>query len=209
MLAKLSRRPKLCAISKHMTSPAPKPATYADVLAVPAPLVAQVLDGTLYTHPRPSPRHAVASLALGRELSGSMLGGSGGPGGWVFMVEPELHLGFDIVVPDIAGWRRENLPTLPDTPYLETPPDWLCEILSPSTERLDRGLKRRIYAEAGVKHMWLIDPRSQVLEAFALTGGQWLLVGTAQGGDDVSIAPFDAISFSLAALWPFDLPSQS
>jgi len=192
-----------------MANAVPKPATYADVLAVPAPLVAQVLGGELYTHPRPSPRHAAAASSLGDELTSPFQKGRGGPGGWVFMDEPELHLGFDVVVPDIAGWRRENLPVLPDTPYLETPPDWVCEILSPSTERLDRGIKRRIYAEAGVKHMWLIDPRSQVLEAFALTSGQWLLVGTAQGGDDVSIAPFDAISFSLAALWPFDLPSQS
>jgi Uma2 family endonuclease len=192
-----------------MANPVPKPATYADVLAAPAHRVAQVLGGTLYTHPRPSPRHSAAASALGGELSTTFQRGNGGPGGWIILDEPELHLGFDIVVPDIAGWRRENLSTLPDTPYLETPPDWVCEILSPSTERLDRGIKRRIYAEAGVKHLWLIDPRSQVLEAFALTGGQWLLVGTAQGGDDVSIAPFDAISFSLAALWPFDLPSQS
>ena len=192
-----------------MANPVPKPATYADVLAAPEHMVAQVLGGELYTHPRPSPRHSAAASSLGDELTSPFQKGRGGPGGWIILDEPELHLGFDIVVPDLVGWRRENLPALPDTPYLETPPDWVCEILSPATERLDRGIKRRIYAEAGVKYLWLIDPRSQVLEAFALTNSQWLLVGTAQAGDDVRIAPFDAISFSLAALWPFDLLSQS
>ena len=126
-----------------------KQATYADLEAVPPHRVAEILHGVLYSHPRPSPRHAIASASLGSALLEPFQKGRGGPGGWIFMVEPELHLNGDIVVPDIAGWRRERLSVLPETAFIETPPDWVCEILSPATERLDRNEKRAIYAAAG------------------------------------------------------------
>ena len=135
--------------------------------------------------------------------------GRGGPGGWVFAAEPELHLGAEIVVPDLAGWRRERLPRLPDSPYFEISPDWVCEILSPSTARLDRGPKRRIYAEAGIAHLWLLDPVEGVLEAFSLAGPHWLLQATIQRGEPVQVPPFDAISFPLDDLFPFDAPSST
>ena len=120
------------------------------------------------------------------------------------MVEPELHLGPQVVVPDIAGWRRSRMPAEPETAFIETVPDWVCEILSPSTARLDRGPKRRIYAEAGVAHLWLLDPTDGVLEAFALTGSRWLLLGTVQRGEAVALPPFDAVSFPLDDLFAFD-----
>lgn len=192
--------------SPAMAERAKKAATYADLEAVPANLVAEIIEGSLVTHPRPAPRHATAAFSLGDELAGPFQKGRGGPGGWVFMVDPELHFGANVVVPDIAGWRRENLPTLPDTAYLETPPDWVCEMLSPSTEHFDRGAKRRIYADAGVANLCLVDPRVQVLEAFQLVAGQWLLLGAAVGAEEVKLPPFDAAPFSLGLLWPFDAP---
>ncbi|WP_375457855.1 Uma2 family endonuclease [uncultured Enterovirga sp.] len=124
----------------------PLPATYADIEALPEHLVGEIIDGMLETYPRPRPRHGAAASALSYELTGPFQRGRGGPGGWVFIVEPELHLGHQVVVPDLAGWRRERLTELPDTAYLETAPDWVCEVLSPSTARVDRGAKRRIYA---------------------------------------------------------------
>ena len=181
-------------------------ATYADLEAVPDQLVAEIVDGTLETHPRPRPRHAMAAAGLAAELGHPFGRGRGGPGGWIFMVEPELHLGSHVVVPDLAGWRRECLSAEPETAYIETPPDWVCEILSPATVRLDRGPKRRIYAEAGVGHLWLLDPGDGVLEAFALTGRQWLLLGTVARGEAVALPPFDAVPFPLDDLFPFADP---
>ncbi len=189
-----------------MAEPAARTATYADILSAPPRLVAELIDGALVTHPRPVPRHAAAALSLGGELAGPYQKGRGGPGGWVFLVEPELHFGLNVVVPDLAGWRRERLNTLPKTAWIETPPDWVCEVLSPATEYFGRGPKRRIYADAGVPHLWLVDPRVQVLEGLQLTAGQWLLTRTVAGADPVALPPFTASPFSLGLLWPFDEP---
>jgi Uma2 family endonuclease len=190
--------------------PALRPATYADLEAVPPHLVAEIVDGRLETHPRPRPRprHGGAASELAYELTGPFRRGRGGPGGWIFISEPQLHLGPDVVVPDLAGWRRERLPVEPETTYIETPPDWVCEILSPSTERLDRGPKRRIYGAAGVSHLWLLEPQAKVLECFALAAGQWLLQATFQPGDEVRVEPFDAVGFPLDGLFPFDTPQK-
>jgi Uma2 family endonuclease len=196
-------------LSKSAAQPTKKHATYADLEAVPPHLVAEIIDGELVTHRRPSPRHGAASSALGGKLTNTFQFGDGGPGGWIFIDEPELHIGPQVVVPDIAGWRRERLPRLPETAYLEIAPDWVCEVLSQSTETYDRDAKRRIYAEAGVGFLWLIDPRVRLLEVFALAGGKWLLTGTFRDSDEVSAPPFDAISFSLGVLWPFDAPAEA
>ena len=188
-------------------TPSGKRATYADLEAAPPELVAEIIDGQLVTHRRPSPRHALTSFALGGRLgAGFQFGEGGGPGGWVFMIEPELHLNGNVVVPDLAAWRRERLPALPETAFVEIAPDWACEILSASTEVSDRGRKRRIYADAGVGHLWLVDPRHQLLEAFVLTDGRWALAGTWTGADAAAAPPFEAISISLADLWPLDRP---
>lgn len=192
-----------------MAEPAKKRATYADLDAVPPHLVAEIIEGELVTHPRPAPLHAVASNSLSDEITGPFQKGRGGPGGWIFMDEPELHLGPEVVVPDLAGWRRERLSSMPETAYVETAPDWVCEVISPSTERYDRVAKRRIYADAQVGHLWLLDPRARLLEVFAFSAGKWLLAGTFHDSDEVSAPPFDAITFSLGALWPFDTPGQT
>jgi Uma2 family endonuclease len=185
-------------------------ATYADLKAVPPHLVAEILFGALVTHPRPVPRHATAQGVIATEVIGPFQLGRGGPGGWIFMIEPELHLGPHVVVPDIAGWRRERLPHLPPTAYIETPPDWVCELLSPSTENTDRGPKRRIYATYGVGYMWLVDATACRLESYVLRDGQWTLHETFDGEDDVKAPPFDVVPFSITALWPLDsAPAQS
>ncbi len=189
-----------------MTEIASHRATYADIERAPPHVVAEIVGGVLAQSPRPRPRHSVATAALAHELAGPFQKGNGGPGGWVFLTEPELHFGEDVVVPDLAAWRRERLPALPDTAFLSVAPDWLCEVLSPATERFDRGKKRQVYARAGVAHLWLLDPVSQVLEAFILTGGQWLLVETANGVDQVRAPPFEVITFAMADLFPFDAP---
>jgi len=183
-----------------------KPATYADIEAAPPHLVAEIIDGVLRTHPRPSLRHGFTASSLGDELIGPFQKGRGGPGGWVFSIEPELHLEGDVLVPDIAGWRRGRLPVVPETPFAEIAPDWICEVLSGSTETRDRTVKMRIYAELGVPYFWLIDPRLQILEVFENSESRWTKVGDRNSDEEVRAPPFDAISFSLADLWPLDPP---
>lgn len=184
-----------------MTLPQLKPATYQDLCDVPEHLVAEIVNGSLYTQPRPAPRHARASSSLGGKLITPFDEGDNGPGGWWILDEPEIHLGFDVVVPDIAGWRRERMPRLPDTAYFELPPDWVCEVLSPSTSNKDRALKMPLYAQFGVKHIWLVDPIQRTLEAYENIQGKWLLLQVLENDHAVSLPPFDAISFNLASLW--------
>ena len=185
-----------------MTLAAEKLATYEDLMAVPEHLVAEIIHGTLYTHPRPAPRHSRVSSQTGIRVGGPYDSGIGGPGGWWIFDEPELHLGPHVLVPDLAGWRRERMPSLPDTAWFELPPDWVCEVLSPGTRQIDRRQKMPIYARQGVAWLWLIDPDARLLEAYALKEGVWSLLVTLGEDDPVRVAPFDEIEFSLSALWP-------
>ena len=180
----------------------PRRATYQDVLDAPAHLVAEIINGTLHTHPRPASRHALATSRLGAELGTPFGKGRDGPGGWWIIDEPELHLDDEIMVPDIAGWRRERMADYPDTAFFTLAPDWVCEVLSPSTRKVDLHEKRPLYALAGVGHLWLVDPIDRTLQAHDLLGGEWVLIATAKDNDPVSIRPFDAITFSLGDLWP-------
>jgi Uma2 family endonuclease len=189
-----------------MTVIAKKPATYADLEKVPPHLVAEIIHGVLETHPRPHKRHGGVSSYLGYELIGPYGRGRGGPGGWVFYDEPQLHLGEDVLIPDLAGWRKERLAGTADEPYFHVPPDWVCEILSPSTERLDRTRKRSIYARAGIPYLWLFDPEKRLIEAFALRGDVWSLVATASGAEAVRLPPFEAAVFPMDDLFPLDPP---
>jgi len=181
----------------------PSPATYQDVLDAPPHKVAEVVYGVLHMQPRPAMPHAWASSGLGYELTGPFHRGNGGPGGWWIVFEPELHLGDDILVPDLAGWRRETMPVYPDTAYCTVAPDWVCEVLSPSTRRLDLTDKREVYAREGVSHIWFIDPDARTLEAFRLgDDDRWILIASLSDNAPVSVVPFDAISFPLGSLWP-------
>lgn len=185
-------------------APRPRPATYADIEALPPHVVGQILFGVLHAHSRPAPRHARAASRLGGELDSPFDRGKGGPGGWIILDEPELHLGPHVIVPGFAGWRRARMPKLPVTAYFEAAPDWVCEVLSPSTVRIDRTDKLRIYAEYGVKHCWLVDPDARTLEVMALTGDKWLLAATFKDADPVAAPPFEVHTFSLNVLWPED-----
>ena len=177
-------------------------ATYQDVLDAPPHRVAEVVDGVLYTNPRPALPHARASSSLGVKIGGPFDHDADGPGGWWIIDEPELHLGEDILVPDLAGWRRERMPDFPDAAYSTLAPDWVCEVLSPSTRKLDLHAKRPVYAREGVAHLWLVDPVDRALEAFELRDGEWVLIATAEDDDPVQVRPFEAVSFSLGDLWP-------
>jgi Uma2 family endonuclease len=176
-------------------------ATYQDVLDAPDHGVAEVIRGELHLFPRPRAAHSAAAIALAAELYHAFQRGRGGPGGWIFHPEPELHFADDIVVPDLAGWRRERLPVTEDVAFMTLAPDWLCEILSPSTERIDRMDKMPIYAEAGVQHVWLIHPIRRTVEIFRLRDGAWFGVAVHREAQRVRAEPFDAIELDLAMLW--------
>lgn len=184
-----------------MAHPARKNATYEDLLEVPAHRVAEIIHGTLHSHPRPAGPHAAATAALGEELGPPFKRGRGGPGGWILLDEPELHLGDHVLVPDLAGWRRERLPAVPNAPYFTLSPDWVCEVLSKATAKIDRTEKLPIYLEHGVGHAWLVDPILRTLEVLRVASGRWSIAGVHKDDAKVRAEPFDAIELDLAVLW--------
>jgi Uma2 family endonuclease len=185
-----------------MAEPKPRRATYQDVLDAPEHQVAEIVNGALFLSPRPALAHAAVSSALGGELGPPFSRGRGGPGGWIMLDEPELHLDADILVPDLGGWRRERLPGIDAAAaYFTLPPDWVCEVLSPSTEQIDRALKLPLYAAAGVNHAWLIHPRNRTLEVLRLHDGMWLVVAVHRENERVRAEPFDAIELDMSVLW--------
>jgi Uma2 family endonuclease len=188
--------------------PPPRRATLADLKAVPRHKIGEIIRGTLYIFSRPAPKHAAAASTIGFELGGPYHRGRGGPGGWWILDEPELHFPdpeiadeVEAVVPDLAGWRVERMPELPDTAYFALAPDWICEVISPSTEAHDRARKMSIYAREGVRHAWLIDPLLRTLEVFELDAGRWFMLGVYENDAKVKAEPFDAIELELAVLW--------
>lgn len=175
-------------------------ATYADLLEVPDNRIGELIDGELITQPRPAAPHARAASRLGIAL-GPLDRVKSGPGGWIILDEPELHLQGDALVPDLAGWRRERMPELPHVAAFELAPDWVCEVLSPSTQSHDRVRKMRVYAREGVSHVWLVDPSAQTLEVYRAADGAWLRSQIAQGCEKVRAEPFAELEFDLASLW--------
>lgn len=184
-----------------MVASARRRATYQDVLDAPSNVVAEILDGTLHLNPRPATPHAAATSALGEELGPPFKRGRGGPGGWLIVDEPDLHLGDDILVPDLAGWRRARLAKLPDAPFVTIAPDWVCEALSDRTRKCDRTDKMRIWAREEVSHVWLLDPVARTLEVLRREGARWLVLSTHRDADRVRAEPFDAIELDLSVLW--------
>jgi len=184
-----------------MFEPKRRRATYQDVLDAPVHLVAEIVDGELWLSPRPAGPHTAVASALGDELGPPFRRGRGGPGGWIILYEPELHLGPEIVVPDLAGWRRERLPRVENTAYFTLAPDWLCEVVSRSTEKLDRAKKLPIYAAYGVRNVWLVDPIQRMLEVLRLHEGRWLTLAVHCDDAKIRAEPFDALELDLADLW--------
>ncbi len=181
---------------------AQRPATYEELCALPVHVTGQIVFGVLHASPRPAPKHARASSALGSELGNPFDRGRGGPGGWLLLDEPELHLDGHVLVPDLAGWRRERMPVMPvDKAHFDLAPDWVCEVLSPSTGGLDRGDKRKAYADCGVGHLWFVDPDAQTLEVLALDGATYRVLDVFSGERCVRGVPFVAIEIELGGLW--------
>lgn len=191
------------------------------MLAAPAEVIAEVIGGQLYTQPRPATPHARATSSLGGSLMGPFDHGVGGPGGWIILDEPELHLGGltgveasaphealepDIVVPDLAGWRRTRMSTLPCSPFITLAPDWVCEVISPSSATHDRIRKMALYLREGVPFVWLVDPAAQLVEVFVLdakgaTEPRWSRTSAASGDASLRAPPFEAIEINLQWLW--------
>jgi Uma2 family endonuclease len=178
-------------------------ATYEDLLKVPDILIAEIVDGELVTSPRPASPHARATSEIRVDIDpfDRRSGGPGGLGGWWILFEPELHLGADILVPDLAGWRRERMPVLEDVAYFELAPDWVCEVVSLGTARLDRVRKMPIYARERVGHLWLVHPSLQTLEVYRLEGQQWVVVSSHVGAEGARAKPFEAIELDMSRWW--------
>ena len=183
--------------------PVQRRATYEDLLQVPDHLIAEVVDGELITAPRPASAHARAASTITQDLGpfDRSKGGPGGPGGWWILFEPELHLNADILVPDLAGWKREHMPVLENVPYFTQAPDWVCEIISPTTALTDRVRKMPIYARERVGHLWLIDPSARTLEVYRLDANRWVVVNTYGDNSVVQVEPFEAVELDMSRWW--------
>lgn len=175
-----------------MSEPVRSGSLYDAIENLPEGVVGEIIDGQVHTHPRPAGRHGDAASVLLIDLGGPFYRGRGGPGGWRLIAEPEVHFQRDaeVLVPDIAGWRRERLPEVPDDQRFEVVPDWVCEVLSPSIEATDRAQKMRVYARYGVPHAWLVDPREKSVEAYALAADGWQPLRTVRGESAIEVAPF-------------------
>lgn len=184
-----------------MGEPAKQKAIYDDLYKVPENMIGEIIDGELYTIPRPSPKHAKVTSDLGIVIGTSYRFGRGGPGGWIILDEPEIQLGEHTLVPDIAGWKKERFPSSLITNWIEVAPDWICEVLSPSTMRLDKTKKMPIYAKHNVNYIWLINPSDKTLDVFKLVSGGWHLLNAFVENDKVNAKPFQEIEINLAELW--------
>lgn len=187
-----------------MAQSAKKPATYADIEALPHNMVGQLIDGELYAHARPATRHARAISRLHGWLDRSYdleRNDGGGPGGWIFLFEPELHFRQNVLVPDLAGWTRERMPELPDAAFLTLAPDWICEGLSPSTASVDKGPKLKVYAREHVPFVWFVDPDAKLVEVFRLNGDRYELASTHADDERARATPFEAAELPLVELW--------
>jgi Uma2 family endonuclease len=203
------RRPHACyALRMPVASAKPRPATYQDILRLPENLVGEIVNGELVVSPRPAPAHARASSSLGMGIGGPFDQGRGGPGGWVILDEPELHLGPHVLVPDLAGWRRERMPALPTTAWFGLPPDWIAEVLSPGTAVVDRTQKQDIYREQRVAWLWFVDPIARTIEVLSNAENGWLVVASFGGSTEARIPPFDAVAIDIGALWDLGAPQS-
>ncbi len=185
-----------------MSTPANHVATYEDLFSVPDNMVGEIIAGELITQPRPSPRHSRAGLALGGMIIDRFdRESTDGTSGWWILAEPECHLGADILVLDIAGWRRSTMPEFPETAWIDVTPDWVCEIVSPSTQKYDRTAKRDIYAREQIPHYWIVDPIAKLIEVFALENDKWTLLCTVNDTVTATLEPFEEMPFDLGRLW--------
>lgn len=183
-----------------------KLATYDDLLALPEDARAELLAGEVIVQPSPTVRHQRINAKLGYRISGSFDDDDDddarGPGGWWIVHDVDIRLtAHDVVRPDLSGWRRARVPLLPESRPVDAVPDWICEILSPSNAKRDRGYKSDLYATHGVGHYWIVDQVEGLLEAFVLRGGTWSRIGMYDDSQRHRIPPFDAVELSLRGLF--------
>jgi len=181
--------------------PAKKKAAYDDLYAIPENTIGEIIDGELFVTPRPSARHTHAASVLGIEVGPPYHLGRSGPGGWIILDETEILLGEHLLVPDLAGWRKERFPGAPKDNWISVSPDWVCEVLSPRTARLDKVRKMPIYAQYAVPCLWLVDPAARTLDVFELAAGKWVLLAAFAEDDKVRAEPFGEIEIELKNLW--------
>jgi len=185
-----------------MSEPARKKATYEDLYTIPENMTGEIIHGRLIVTPRPSRKHIYAASALGGELAPLyQFGRGGGPGGWIILIEPEIGFGEHILVPDLAGWKVERYPEEEPHNWISVSPDWVCEIISPSTEIHDRDEKMSIYAEHGVPYVWLINPIIRSLEAYRLVSEGWFRFAMFNGNKIARVEPFQESELDLEGLW--------
>lgn len=185
-----------------MSEPAKRKATYEDLFNIPENMTGEIINGELIVTPRPSRKHTYATSALGSAIIHSyQFARDGGPGGWVIIIEPEIRLGEHTMVPDLAGWKEERYPDEEPHNWISVPPDWICEMLSPNTRRLDRMKKMPLYAQYEVPYLWLMDPEETTLEVYRLSEGQWVVAGLHEGDTKVRAMPFTEYEINLSDLW--------
>jgi Uma2 family endonuclease len=185
-----------------MTAPAKKSTVYEDLFDIAENMTGEIVNGELLVTPRPSRKHTVVTSRLGYEIGPAYdFGRGGGPGGWVIIAEPEIALGENILVPDLAGWKKERFPIEEPHNWISVTPDWVCEILSPATAQVDRTEKMPIYAQHRVLHAWLIDPILKTLEVFRFESGRWIVLGAYAKSAKVHAEPFSEIELDLGILW--------
>lgn len=185
-----------------MAELAKKKATYDDLYSIPDNMTGEIIDGELTVTPRPSRKHVFTTSVLDKKIGPRyQFGEGGGPGGWIILIEPEIGLGEDIIVPDLAAWKKERFPISEESNWISAAPNWICEILSPSTFRNDKVKKMPLYARHAVGYIWLIDPIAMTMDAFRLESGRWSLLGSYAEDDKVRVEPFQEIEINLFDLW--------
>jgi Uma2 family endonuclease len=185
-----------------MSEAARKVAKYEDLYSIPENMTGEIIEGELIVTPRPAPKHMLSTTVLGGKIVPPyQFGEGGGPGGWIILVEVEVKLREDVLVPDLAGWRKERFPKKLEANWIETPPDWVCEVLSPSTALRDRTVKKAVYEAHRVGHLWLVDPVHMTVEVFRLEADRYALAGVYGGQERVRLGPFQEIEIDLGDLW--------
>jgi len=179
---------------------------YEQIRALPEHVTGEILEpGVLRTMSRPARPHRRTHTSILRGLDGfdANFGGKG----WWIEIEVEIRFpGGRLAVPDLSGFRVERVPELPDENPLHILPDWCCEILSPTTERVDRMVKLPLYARSGVPWIWLVDPNLHTIEVFETIDGRPAL--TAVGGDldNAHLPPFGDLDIST---WWLPAPAKA
>lgn len=185
-----------------MSDPAKKVVTYSDLYDIPANTTGEIINGELIVTPRPSRKHVYATSALDKRIGPPyQFGEGGGPGGWIILIEPEIGFGENILVPDLAGWKEERYPQEEPHNWISVAPDWVCEVVSPATQRIDKIEKMPIYARHEVPYLWLINPVAKTLDVFRLKAGEWVVSGLYAEGAKMRAEPFIEIEINLDDLW--------